>query len=85
MASTEQTLYGGTCTLGTTCAGDSYKYGQLSSTTWTLMRVPFTSMTGGTVTPFSPTSTWSFEFQYYSATSLAGASFDLWIDDLTFF
>lgn len=85
MASTEQTKYGGTCTLGTTCSGDSYAYGLLSSTTWKQISVPFTSLKGGTVTPFDPTSTWSFEFQYYSATSLAGAAFDLWIDDLSFY
>jgi hypothetical protein len=85
MASTEQTTYGGSCTLGTTCAGDSYTYGLLSSTTWTQISVPFTSLKGGTVSPFDPTGIWSLEFQYYSATSLAGASFDLWVDDLTFY
>jgi hypothetical protein len=85
MSSTEMTKYGGTCT-ATTCSGDYYVYpSSLSSTTWTLISVPFTSMKGGTVTPFSPAYTWSFEFQYYSATSLAGASFDLWIDDLAFY
>ena len=85
MASTEQTTYGGTCQLGTTCAGDSVNCGPLSTSTWTQFSVPFTNLKGGTVTPFDPTGIWSLEFQYYSATSLGGASFDLWIDDLTFY
>ena len=85
MASTEPEKYGGTCT-ATTCNGNYYSYpSTLSSTSWTQISVPFTSLKSGTVTPFSPTSTWSFEFYYYSETSLAGASFDLWIDDLTFY
>jgi hypothetical protein len=64
---------------------DYYNYGQLSSTTWKQISVPFSSLTGGTVSPFSPSSTWSLEFQYYSSISLGGAIFDLWIDDLTFY
>jgi hypothetical protein len=85
MPSTESTSYGGTCTLGAgVCSGNSYVIGALSST-WTLYTVPFASMTGGTATPFSPSSIWSLEFGFYSSTSLGGASFDLWIDDLTFY
>jgi hypothetical protein len=85
MASTESTTYGGTCT-STSCSGNYYVYpSALSSTAWTQISVPFSSLTGGTVTPFSPTSTWSLEFQYYASTSMGGAPFDLWIDDLTFY
>jgi len=84
MASTEMVKYGGLCT-ATSCAGDYYTLTGLSSTTWKQYTVPFTSLTGGTVTPFDPTSTWSFEFQFYSTTSLAGVAFDLWIDDLSFY
>jgi hypothetical protein len=84
MRSTESVDYGGTCT-ATTCTGNSYKVGSLSSSSWAEIIVPFTSLTGGTATPFSPAGIWSLEFQYYSSTSLAGASFDLWIDDLSFY
>jgi hypothetical protein len=84
MPSTESTTYGGTCSLSS-CTGNSYTVGTLSSSTWALFEVPFAKMTGGTVTPLSPSSIWSLEFQYYSSTSLGGASFDLWIDDLTFY
>ncbi|HEX7508399.1 MAG TPA: carbohydrate binding domain-containing protein, partial [Polyangia bacterium] len=85
MPSTESSTYGGTCTV-TSCSGNYYVYpSTLSSTSWTQISVPFSSLTGGTVTPFSPTSTWSFEFLYFSSTSLAGAVFDLWIDDLSFY
>jgi hypothetical protein len=84
MASTESTTYGGTCT-ASTCSGNYYALSGLSSTTWKEYSVPFSYLTGGTVTPFTPSSTWSFEFQFYSKTSLAGATFDLWIDDLSFY
>jgi hypothetical protein len=82
-AATEPTKYGGTCSL-TECAGNSFKVGALSSTAWTEYAVPFSGLTGGTAT-FSASAIWSLEFQYYSSTSLAGATFDLWIDDLTFY
>ena len=84
MPSTESIDYGGTCS-ATTCVGNSYHVGTLSSTSWSSISVPFSSMTGGTDEPLSPSSIWSLEFQYYSSTNLAGASFDLWIDDLTFY
>jgi hypothetical protein len=84
MASTEAETYGGTCT-ASKCAGDYYTLTGLSSSSWKQYQVPFSYLTGGTVTPFDPTSTWSFEFQFYSKTSLAGVSFDLWIDDLSFY
>jgi Carbohydrate binding domain (family 11) len=85
MASTESTTYGGTCT-ASTCSGNYYVYpSTLSSTTWTQISIPFTYLTGGTVTPFSPSGIWSLEFQYYSSASMAGATFDLWIDDLSFY
>jgi hypothetical protein len=85
MASTESTDWGGTCT-ATSCSGNYYVYpSALSSSAWTSISVPFTSLKGGTVTPFDPSGIWSLEFQYYSSTSLDGASFDLWIDDLSFY
>jgi Carbohydrate binding domain (family 11) len=84
MPSTESTSYGGTC-VAASCAGNSYAYGQLSSTTWTQVMVPFSYLTGGTATPFLPSAIWSLEFQYYSTVSLGGAAFDLWIDDLSFY
>jgi len=77
--STESITYGGNCTLGTlTCAGNSAAITGLQPSAWTLVTVPFTSLSGGTA-PFSATEVWSVEFQ-------AGVgAFDLWIDDLTFY
>jgi hypothetical protein len=82
MASTEPTTYGGTCT-ATSCAPNVYVVGTLSSE-WTQIQVPFSLLTGGTVTPFQSTSIWSLEFGFYSSLATT-TTFDLWIDDLTFY
>jgi hypothetical protein len=84
MASTEKTIYGGTCT-ASSCSGPYYKLTGLSSTTWQQYKVPFTYLTGGTVKTFDPQSTWSFEFQFYNAAGTYHTAFDLWIDDLSFY
>jgi len=78
MAATEQTIYGGTCTLGAGCIANQTSLLGLSSTQWLLYRVPFAALAGGS-TPFSPTQIWSIEFQP------GVGSFDFWIDDLGFY
>jgi hypothetical protein len=83
MPSTEKIEYGGTCPY-TSCAGNQYAAGTLSSS-WTLYTVPFTYLKGGSATPFSPSTIWSLEFMFYSGTSLTSTTFDLWVDDLTFY
>jgi hypothetical protein len=79
MPSTQSIDNGGTCTT-TTCTPNSYAYGTLSSSSWTLISIPFTYLKGGLVTPLKSSMLWSFEFQPYTV-----GSFDLWIDDLTFY
>jgi hypothetical protein len=83
MPATEKTTYGGTCPYSE-CAGNQYAVGTLSSS-WTLYTVPFSYLTGGTYEPFDPSKIWSLEFMFYSSVALDGASFDLWVDDLTFY
>ncbi len=83
MPATESYLYGGTCPYSD-CAGNQYPVGALSSS-WNLYSVPFAYLTGGDAEPFDPSKIWSLEFMFYSATSLSGAAFDLWIDDLSFY
>ncbi len=77
MPSPESVENGGTCT-ATTCIPNSYVYSSLTSS-WTQITVPFSYFTGGLKT-FNSSTIWSFEFQPY----LSG-TFDLWIDDLTFY
>jgi hypothetical protein len=79
MPATESIEYGGTCT-ATTCTPNSYVYGSLSSTSWTQISIPFTYLKGGLVTPLKSSVIWSLEFQPYTV-----GTFDLWIDDLTFY
>lgn len=79
MPATQSIENGGTCT-AITCTPNSYSYGTLSSTSWTQISIPFSYLKGGLVTPFKSSVIWSLEFQPYTA-----GSFDLWIDDLTFY
>jgi hypothetical protein len=74
---TESTTYGGTCTLPTLdCAGNetTISVGQ----TWSLVQVPFSALTGGTV-PFDKADLWSIEFH------APPGAFDFYIDDLSFY
>jgi hypothetical protein len=77
-SATESTLYGGYCTLATLCAGNEAAVPSFLPETWTLVRVPFSSLGAGTYA-FSSTDVWSVEFQ--SGPGL----FDFWIDDLGFY
>ena len=83
MPSTIPVASKGTCAL-TNCFGNYYNYGALPST-WTLVTVPFSSLKNGAVTPFQPATIWSIGFQFYAASSTASISFDLWIDDFSFY
>jgi len=78
MPSTESIEYGGTCTV-TTCSPNYYLYSSLSFSSWTLITVPFSYFASGLKT-YNSSMIWSFEFQPYTT-----GSFDLWIDDLTFY
>jgi hypothetical protein len=73
----ETTSNGGTCT--TTCYGSEYTLPGLSSSAWTEYMVPFTSVTGGTVS-LMPSDLWSIEFD-----PVTPGPFDMWIDDLSFY
>ena len=76
---TESTSYGGQCALATlSCAANDLAITGLQASAWTLVTVPFSSLSGGTA-PFDVTSVWSIEFQP------GIGAFDLWIDDLTFY
>ena len=80
MPSTESTTYGGTCA-ATSCYGNKYLFTTTSlSSTWTQFTLPFSYLTGGYSTPFSPSVIWSFAFQPYSS-----GSFNFWIDDVTLY
>lgn len=84
MASTELEKFGGTCLLSA-CDGNTFTLKGLSNTVWTQYTVPSTALTGGTVSPFNPLGTWTFEFQFTSGTDLLGVPFELWIDDVSFY
>ena len=76
---TEATTYGGTCPLPTlSCSANGAPIAGIQPTTWTLVSVPFSSLSGG-YAPFNVADVWSIEFQPGAGT------FDLWIDDLSFF
>jgi hypothetical protein len=83
MPSTQKQIYGGTCPY-TDCWGNQYAVGALSSS-WTLYTIPFTYLTDGSTYPFDPRYIWSLEFMFYSSTLVSATSFDLWVDDLTFY
>ena len=73
--------YGGTCATEP-CSGASYYRSAValpSSTTWTEMSIPFSSLGGG-VAPFRTDQLWDIGFQPGTA-----GSFDLWIDDVSFY
>ncbi len=77
---TEQTVYGGTCTLGLAgCTGNKVDLSGWAADTWSQFRIPFSSAAGG-VAPFSPTSIWSIEWEQLGAGAL-----DMWIDDVSFY
>jgi hypothetical protein len=76
---TEATAYGGTCPLPTlTCSANGAAIAGIQPTTWTLVSVPFSSLSGG-YAPFNVADVWSIEFQP------GVGAFDLWIDDLRFY
>jgi hypothetical protein len=76
---TESSTYGGTCGLATlSCAGNYVSITGLQASSWTLVTVPFSSLSGGTA-PFNIGAVWSIEFQP------GIGAFDLWIDDLSFY
>jgi hypothetical protein len=77
-SATEAMTYGGTCTLGTSCMGNNAPIPNLDNNNWTLVRVPFSSLTGGSA-PFDVTKIWSVEFQPGVGT------FSFAIDDLSFY
>jgi hypothetical protein len=74
-------MYGGTCAAAT-CIGNRFNIG-LTSNTWNLYQVPFTSLVGGTAT-FNPAHVLTVNFQAQSSSSSAIAA-DFWIDDLSFY
>jgi hypothetical protein len=77
-AATEQVLYGGTCTLGTSCTGNQAALPNLSPSQWTLYQVPFGALAGGSAT-FDPGAIWSIEFQP------GVGAYDMMIDNLSFY
>jgi hypothetical protein len=77
-SATEQDIYGGTCTLGTSCTGNQAALSGLLDSAWTLYRVPFSALSGGS-SAFDPSIIWSIEFQP------GIGSYDLSIDDLAFY
>ena len=77
--STESATYGGDCTLATLgCVGNSAPIPGLQASDWTLVTMPFSALAGGTAA-FNAGDVWSIEFQP------GIGSFDLWIDDLSFY
>jgi hypothetical protein len=76
---TESTTYGGTCA-ATSCYGFKSATYALSSTAWNTYSVPFSSFSPGVVTTLDRANIWSVEFQPTTT-----GSFDLWIDDVTFY
>jgi hypothetical protein len=79
MDTTEPVANGGTCT-STSCTAN---YDLLSlSTSWKEFKVPFSYLTGGTVS-FKASRLWSIEFGPYTCS--ADCSFDFWIDDVTLY
>ena len=76
---TESTTYGGQCTLAVlSCTANSAPVLGLSANQWSLIMIPFSSLSGG-IAPFNVTELWSIEFRPgYGA-------FDFWIDDLSFY
>ena len=73
--------YGGTCATEP-CSGASYYRSSValpSSATWTEISIPFSSLGGG-VAPFRTDQLWDIGFQPGTA-----GSFDLWIDDVSFY
>jgi hypothetical protein len=80
---TEATLYGGTCA-ATQCSGNSTVITGVQPTTWTLVSIPFSALTGG-YAPFDITHIWSIEFQAIGGGDAGAEPFDFWIDDLSFY
>ncbi|HEY8923408.1 MAG TPA: hypothetical protein VIU64_03445, partial [Polyangia bacterium] len=73
--------YGGTCATEP-CSGASYYRSSVavpSSATWTEISIPFSSLGGG-VAPFRTDQLWDIGFQPGTA-----GTFDLWIDDVSFY
>jgi hypothetical protein len=73
--------YGGTCA-ATTCSGNRVNI-SLSSSTWNLFSVPFSSLAMGTAT-FNPAHVLTINFQAQNS-GVSTLSADFWIDDLTFY
>lgn len=83
MPSTESVDNGGTCSL-TTCMPNLYLTSSIT-TSWKQITIPFSYFTGGSTTPFKASTLWSIEFGPYNYYYDVDASFDFWIDDLTFY
>jgi hypothetical protein len=83
MPATEPTKYGGTCAASACVVNGHGPFG-ISSTAWTEIAIPFSQLKGSEV-PFQASSIWSIEFGLYDDTGTQSGSFDLWIDDLTFY
>ena len=77
---TVSTEFGGKCDATVySCIGAYTTVSGLSSSTWNVFKVSFASLLSGT-TAFDITDLWSINFE---PTSLA--SFDLWVDDVSFY
>jgi hypothetical protein len=80
---TEATIYGGTCNAAT-CQANTTMITNVQPTTWTLVSIPFSALSGG-FAPFDVTKIWSIEFQAGGGGDAGAAAFDFWIDDLSFY
>jgi hypothetical protein len=83
MPSTSTVANGGTCAL-TSCMPNLELLSSLS-TSWKQFTVPFSYLTGGSVTPLKPSNLWTIEFGPYNSSGNLDTSFDIWIDDVTFY
>ena len=72
------TQYHGTCT-ASVCQGALSRDYSLSPNGWTLVTVPWSTLTSGTAL-FTPSQLAAIEFQPGNTTT-----FDLWIDDISFY
>jgi hypothetical protein len=68
---------GGTCPATLNCIANQVAI-SVNSSIWNDITVPFARLEGGAA-PFDPSQIWSIEFQSYVG------SFDVWVDDLSFY
>ena len=78
-SATESTTYGGTCTLASCYGAKYYVASGLSPAAWNTFSVPFTSLARATRPSALPTCGAS------SSSRRSGGSYDIWIDDVTFY